>query len=96
MPLFEFECECGWRGRDLAKDPPLELECGKCGKGARRVMPSSLAFKWGPGINPIHDEGRAMAAAYLESDEVKAGVKSGELIEVGPSERKAMVNRGRL
>ena len=74
----------------MAKDPPLEIECESCGARARRVMPSSLVFKWGEGMNPIHDEGRAMVDEYLKSDYVKEGVKSGKLVEVGPSERKRM------
>lgn len=44
MPVYEFECSCGNIIEDIVRMDTKEVQCGKCGQKAKKII-STCSFE---------------------------------------------------
>lgn len=82
MPIYEFECSCGWRGDQLARVEEQEVECGDkcCTLLAKRIhAPAVFITRGGPKISRLFaSESAHRMNEHANSKECRERVNSGE------------------
>ena len=82
MPIYEYQCSCGWRGDQLAKVEEQEVECGQpgCTLFAKRLhAPHTFITRDGPKISRLFaSESAHRMNEHVNSPECRERVNAGK------------------
>jgi putative FmdB family regulatory protein len=85
MPIFDFRCGCGCVFEDLVGSSVYVATCPQCkSESATRAVPAPR-WSWGSGCNPEADTVKARQREWIQTPDIQAKLKSGELVLGGNS-----------
>lgn len=79
MPTYDFKCESCGKVREMHTSVTVEAVKCDCGKEARRVFNTRVAFTIPDYMKAQNDDSRARHKAWIQKPETQARLKSGEL-----------------
>lgn len=82
MPIFTFSCvRCGATRDELvaAGEPSLPAGCRECGADMEKAFSPTTNLRLAPWFTREAEDANARQKQYMERDDVKAKLKSGEL-----------------